>query len=515
MGESYILAHDLGTTGNKATLFDENGTLVATAFEGYETYYAQPGWVEQEPASWWAAVCRATAGVMRKAGIDKRAIAAISFSGHMMGCVPVDEGGNALRRAIIWADQRATSQVVTLLSRMSQEEIYRITGTRPNPNYTLEKLMWLRDNEPGLFGRTRFVLQAKDYIIARLTGEFVTDYSDASATNAFNLVRKRWSDEILAAVDLPKRLFPPPYPSTEIIGRVRHFDAVDLEGVPVVLGGGDGACATTGAGVIRANEGYNYFGSSAWIAIATSEPVIDPEMRTFNLCHLAPDLYMPVGTMQSAGGSYDWIREILFSEALGVSADDAFAHLNRWAAESPPGAHGVLFLPYLIGERSPHWNEDARGAFIGLARSHGVSDLVRAVLEGVAFNLRTIFEALTEQGAKLTSLRMIGGGTRNHALCQILSDVLAIPIERLESGEFATSLGAAVCAGVGVGMFDDFAVAERLCPVSQTDTPDCAATEIYNRLYPLFIDAYRALEGEFGRLAELQAGLSGQPGDPA
>lgn len=508
MSKVYLLAHDIGTTGNKATLFDQGGTLVASAFESYDTYYDQPGWVEQDPESWWIAVCRATATVMQKAAIDKTAIAAMSFSGHMMGCVPVDDTGNALRRAIIWADQRATEQVQILLGVMSQEQIYRITGTRPNPNYTLEKLMWLRDNESEIYAKTRFVLQAKDYIVARLTGEFVTDYSDASATNAFDLVRKQWSDEILDAAELPMRLFPDVRPSTDVVGRVQRFDGIDLEGVPVVLGGGDGACATTGAGVIRANEGYNYFGSSAWIAIASSEPVIDPGMRTFNLCHLAPDLYMPVGTMQSAGGSYDWVRELLFSEELGFSAEDAFAHLNRWAAASTPGAHGVIFLPYLIGERSPHWNEKARGAFVGLARSHDVCDLVRAVLEGVVFNLRIIFDALTEQGARLQSLKMIGGGIRNPVLCQILADVLAIPIERLESGEFATSLGAAVCAGVGVKLFDDFSVAETMCPVAGANIPDTTAVDAYQRLYPLFNDAYRALETMFGRLADLQSELS-------
>lgn len=503
----YLLAHDLGTTGNKATLFDERGTLVASAFEQYDTYYDQPGWVEQDPESWWTAVCRATTAVMRDLSIDKSAIAAMGFSGHMMGCVPVDDRGNALRRAIIWADQRAAEQVQALLLAMSQEDVYRITGTRPNPNYTLEKLMWLRDNEPDIYAKTRFVLQAKDYIVARLTETFVTDYSDASATNAFDLVSKAWSDEILAAVDLPARLFPDVRASTDVVGHVRQLAEMDLEGVPVVLGGGDGACATTGAGVIRANEGYNYFGSSSWIAIATSDPVFDPDMRTFNLCHLAPDLYMPVGTMQSAGGSYDWIREILFSEDLGISTDDAFAHLNRWAASSPPGARGVIFLPYLIGERSPHWNENARGAFVGLARSHDVSDLVRAALEGVVFNLRIIFDALTEQGASLESLTMIGGGIRNPVLCQILADVLAIPIERLESGEFATSLGAAVCAGVGVGMFDDFSVAESLSTVAGVTTPDADAVETYRRVYPLFSDTYGKLESLFGRLADLQANL--------
>ena len=504
MGSACLLAHDLGTTGNKATLFDEKGELVASALETYQTFYDRPGWVEQDPDSWWEAICRASAAVMEQAGITKSAIAAMSFSGHMMGCVPVDDQGNALRRAIIWADTRSTDQVTALLSTMTAEEIYRITGTRPNPNYTLEKIMWIRDNEPEIYKRTRFVLQSKDYIVARLTGRFATDYSDASATNAYDLSRKVWSDRLLSAAGIPEDLFPDALPSSTVIGPVRKTDGVDLEGVPVVLGGGDGACATVGAGVIRANEGYNYFGSSSWIAIATSEPVFDPGMRTFNLCHLEPTLYMPVGTMQSAGGSYDWIREVLFPDELGKTTDEAYAFLNRWAAAAPAGANGVLFLPYLIGERSPHWNEDARGAFVGLARSHGVKDLVRAVLEGVAFNLRSIFEALTEQGAQLGSLRMIGGGIRNPVLCQALADMLGIPIDRLESGEFATSLGAAVCAGVGVGLFDDFSVAATLSPVAVTDQPVASRKPDYDRLFGLFNQTYGALEPVFGDLAAMQ-----------
>ena len=504
MGRSYLLAHDLGTTGNKATLFDEAGTLVASALETYPTHYDRPGWAEQEPDAWWTAVCRASASVMEQAGITKSSIAAMSFSGHMMGCVPVDDRGAALRRAIIWADQRSTDQVAQLLRTMSAEAIYRITGTRPNPNYTLEKLMWVRDNEPQIYTKTRFVLQSKDYIVARLTGRLATDFSDASATNAFDLSKKAWSDELLAAAGIPRRVFPDALPSATVIGPVKAADGVDLEGVPVVLGGGDGACATVGAGVIRANEGYNYFGSSSWIAIATDEPVFDPKMRTFNLCHLEPTLYMPVGTMQSAGGSYDWIKEVLFPEELGRTSDEAYGYLNRWAAASPPCANGVLFLPYLLGERSPHWNEDARGAFIGLARSHGVGDLVRAVLEGVAFNLRMIFEALTEQGAQLKSLRMIGGGIQNAVLCQALADMLGIPIERLESGEFATSLGAAVCAGVGVGLFDDFHVAATLSPIAGTERPVAERKSTYDWAFALFCEAYRSLEPLFGELASMQ-----------
>ncbi|MBU1050520.1 FGGY-family carbohydrate kinase, partial [Candidatus Bipolaricaulota bacterium] len=479
----YLLAHDLGTTGNKATLFDTNGKLVASALETYPTYYDRPGWVEQDPDSWWQAVCKASAEVMKQAGITKTAIAAMSFSGHMMGCVPVDEQGHALRRAIIWADQRSTAQVAKLLESMTPESIYRITGTRPNPNYTLEKIMWIRDNEPEIYRKTTWVLQSKDYVVARLTGRFATDYSDASATNAYDLANKAWSSEMLAAAAIPGALFPEALPSATVIGPVRHSDGVDLEGVPVVLGGGDGACATVGAGVIRANEGYNYFGSSSWIAIATTEPVFDPQMRTFNLCHLEPHLYMPVGTMQSAGGSYDWIREVLVPEEFGKTADEAYELLNRWAVTSPPCAEGVLFLPYLIGERSPHWNEDARGAFVGLARSHSTGELVRSVIEGVAFNLRIIFEALTEQGAELQSLRMIGGGVRNAVLCQAMADMLGIPIERLESGEFATSLGAAVCAGVGIGVFDDFSVAASLSPIAGIEQPTALRKPLYDQTY--------------------------------
>lgn len=509
MAKAYLLAHDLGTTGNKATLFDEAGNLVATAFESYPTYYDQPGWVEQDPEAWWIAVCRASAHVMTQAGIDKSTIAGVSFSGHMMGCVPVDEANRALRRAIIWADQRASEQTRALLERMSQREVYELTGTRPNPNYTLEKLMWLRDHESKTYGRTAAVLQSKDYIVARLTGERVTDYSDASATNAFDLQKKAWSDELLAAAGIPKALFPQAVASTQVVGRVRHSDGVDLLGVPVVIGGGDGACATVGAGVIEAGEGYNYFGSSSWIAIATAQPVIDPEMRTFNLCHLVPDLYMPVGTMQSAGGSYDWIRDILFPPAQGLGSSEVYDKLNRWGAASPAGAHGVLFLPYLIGERSPHWNENARGAFIGLARSHGVEDMVRAVLEGVAFNLHLILKALTEQGTPLASLRMIGGGIRNPVLRQVLAGVFGIPIHCLESGEFATSLGAAVCAGVGTGVFDDFRVVDTLCPVALTESPRPEDVAAYRALEPLFERAYRALEPIFGELAPLQATRGG------
>ncbi|MEW5826090.1 MAG: xylulokinase [Candidatus Bipolaricaulota bacterium] len=507
MPKAYLLAHDLGTTGNKATLFDEAGTLVASAFESYPTFYDQPGWVEQDPESWWAAVCRASSAVLQKAGVGKTAVAGMSFSGHMMGCVPVDQNGRALRRAIIWADQRAGDQTRQLLGKLSQRAVYEITGTRPNPNYTLEKLMWLRDREPDVYAKTRAVLQSKDYVVARLTGETVTDPSDASATNAYDLQKKDWSDEILAAADIPRRLFPRTVPSTQVVGKVRQADGVDLSGVPVVIGGGDGSCATVGAGVISAGEGYNYFGSSSWIAIATDRPVIDPEMRIFNLCHLVPDLYMPVGTMQSAGGSYDWIREILFPPGSGTSADDSYARLNAWAAASPAGSHGVLFLPYLIGERSPHWNENARGAFVGLARSHGVEDMVRAVLEGVAFNLLLIFRALTEQGAPLRSLRMIGGGIRNPVLRRVLAGVLGLPIRCLESGEFATSLGAAVCAGVGTGVFDDFRIVDQLCPVALTEEPHPDDVSAYRKLGPAFEQAYRALEPVFDELAPLQAAL--------
>ena len=269
-----------------------------------------------------------------------------------------------------------------------------------------------------------------------------------------------------------------------------------LAGTPVVIGGGDGACATVGAGAVHPGDAYINIGSSAWLAVTARRPLLDPEMRTFNLAHLDPDLVMALGSMQAAGGAFDWLERLLRGEAEG----DLHDALSLAAASVPPGADGLLFLPYLLGERSPYWNPQARGAFVGLTMTHGRPEMARAVLEGVAFNLRLILDALQAQEIEIPAMRLIGGGARSPLWRQILADVLGLPILLPELVTEATSLGAAIAGGVGVGIFDSFAAADRFIHVHEAARPEASAQAHYAELAPLFEAAYRGLEPIFGQL---------------
>ncbi|HID87017.1 MAG TPA: xylulokinase [Anaerolineae bacterium] len=490
----YILAHDLGTTGNKANLFDEQGRPVANAFVRYETAYPRPGWAEQDAADWWRAVRDSTRELLARSGIAPGDIAVVSFSGMMNGALAVDATGTPLRSAIIWADQRATAEAEFLADRCGFEQVYRRTGHRPGTSYTAAKMLWIQRHQPEVYARTHQVLQAKDYAAYRLTGVFATDYSDASGTNLFDLEQRDWAVDMIEAVGLDPRKLPPVCPSTTVIGQVTPEAAAEtglLAGTPVVIGGGDGACATVGAGSVHPGDAYNYVGSSSWIAVTAERPLYDPQMRTFTFAHLDPNLYFPTGTMQAAGGSRDWLIRVLGEEVSETAI-----------AEVEPGAQGLLFLPYLIGERSPHWNPLARGAFVGLTMSHGRAEMARAVLEGVAFNLRMILDAFLEQGVAIEAMRLIGGGAKSPLWRQILADVYGLPILQPTLLAEATSLGAAIAGGVGVGLFPDFGVAHELVQVEEAERPDAAAQARYAELYPLFQEAYRALEPIYERLGK-------------
>lgn len=509
MTQDLILAHDLGTTGNKATLVHVDGSLAGSAFQGYETFYPAIGWAEQNPEDWWDAFQITTARLMRESGADPARVAAVSFSGQMMGCLPVDRAGVPLRWAIIWADQRGMTEAALLAERIGEERVYAITGHRISPTYSLEKLLWVRRQEPDVFARTHKVLHAKDFLRLRLTGKIETDYSDASSMNVFDLTTKDWSDEILSAVGLGREILPDVGTATKVVGEIDKDTAEDLglrAGTPVVMGGGDGPCAAVGAGVVAEGAAYNYIGSSSWIALATRKPVFDPDRRTFTFWHLDPDLLMPTGTMQSAGASYQWARdqlcglEVAEARRLGVSAYDL---MNGQAAAVPAGCRGLLFLPYLMGERSPHWNPAARGVFLGLTLTHGRAELIRAVLEGVAFNLRIILDAFVRQGVPVPSIRVIGGGAKGALWCQILADVMNRPIERLALLDEATSLGAAIAGGVGTGVFRDFSVAATIVKVAETYHPQPALRDVYDGQYEIFQEAYRVLVPIYVRLQAL------------
>jgi xylulokinase len=499
----YILAHDLGTTGNKATLFDAaSGTAVVTALEAYETAYPHPNWAEQESADWWRAARDSTRELLARSGVAPGDIAVVSFSGMMNGALPVDAAGVPLRSAIIWADQRATAEAELLAQCCGVEQVYRRTGHRPGASYTAAKMLWMQRHQPELYARTHQFLQAKDYIAYKLSGAFATDYSDASSTNLFDLERRDWAADMIEAVGLERQKLPPAHPSSAVIGKVSAEAAGEtglLAGTPVVIGGGDGACATVGAGSVYPGDAYNYIGSSSWIAVTAEQPLYDPRMRTFTFAHLDPELYFPTGTMQTAGGSYDWLERLLRGERETPLYDE----MGAAAASVEPGAKGLLFLPYLIGERSPHWNPLARGAFVGLTMAHGRAEMARAVLEGVAFNLKMILDAFLEQGAAIQAMRLIGGGARSALWRQILADVYSLPILRPALLAEATSLGAAIAGGVGVGLFPNFRVAHELVQVEEAERPDPAHSRRYAALHDLFQQTYSALEPAFAQLATL------------
>lgn len=506
MSHATILAHDLGTTGNKVTLFHaDSGAAVASVFEAYDTAYPRPAWAEQDPEDWRRAVYQGTRQLLERASASPGAvapkdIAAVSFSGMMNGALPVDAGGIPLRTAILWADQRGIAEAEMLADRCGAGNVYRVTGSRATPSCSAAKYLWVQRHQPEVYAATRLFLQVKDYAAFLLTGAFATDYSDASHTNLFDLDARRWATDLIATVGLDPSRLPPVHPSATVIGRVTPEAARLtglLSGTPVVIGGGDGACATVGAGSVQPGDAYTYIGSSSWMAVTASRPLVDPEMRTFNLAHLDPDLVMPLGSMQAAGGAFDWLERLL----RGGAGERLYDELFRSAATVPPGADGLLFLPYLLGERSPYWNPRARGAFVGLNMTHGRPELARAVMEGVALNLRLILSVFQAQGAGIAAMRLIGGGVRSSLWRQILADVFGLPILLPDLLAQATSLGAAIAGGVGVGLYPDYGVARRFVQVQEAEQPDPDSRARYAELCLRFQEAYRGLEPVYEKLA--------------
>lgn len=509
MRTQYLLAHDLGTTGNKATLYSTEGGLIVSELYSYSTSYPHPNWAEQDPNDWWLATCTSTQRLVQKSKINPADIAVVSFSGQMMGAVMVDRQGMPLRSCIIWADMRSEKQTADIADKVSPQKVYEITGNPISPSYTIEKVMWIRDNQPDIFRQTYKFLHAKDYIVSRLTGKFVTDYSDASGTNAFDLVKREWSPQLVDATGLPFEIFPEAFPSTTVVGEVTTEASQTFglrAGTPVVIGAADGSCAAVGAGVVREGSAYNYIGSSSWIALATRKPLIDQRQRTVTFCHVDPQMLMPLGVMQCAGGAYQWFKEEIGSLEANAAQEagiSPYELLNLKADATIPGAHNLLFLPYLLGERTPYWNPKARGAFIGLTRGHTKADLTRSILEGVRFGLRTILDTFLEQGVSIEEVRVMGGGARGNVPCQIQADIFQRRILRTKLLEEATSLGAAIAGGVGVGLFKDFLVAEELVKIADVFTPRDGVRESYEKLYEIFKDSYAALVPIYDKLARL------------
>jgi len=352
------------------------------------------------------------------------------------------------------------------------------------------------------------MLQAKDYIIYKLTGNFVTDYSDASGSHLFDLSTLQWSDQIIGISGIDREKLPELYPSTTVAGEVTAVAAKAsglAVGTPVVCGGGDGLCASVGAGCVKEGIAYNYIGSSSWIAIDTPRPVYDLQMRTFTFAHIVPGMYSPTGTMQAAGASYQWLRnelaglETLEAEKQAVSTYEV---MNQLVQTSPVGAKGLLYLPYLLGERSPRWNPNARGAFIGLKMEHTRADLFRAVLEGITLNLNIILDVFKEH-VGIDEMILIGGGAKGEVWRQMMADIYQLPVVKPNLLEEATAMGAAITGGVGIGLFDRFDVIDQFLEMESRQFPITENVKAYERVKPIFEQAYQQLVGVFDSLSEL------------
>jgi len=503
----YILAHDLGTTGNKATLFAEDGRMLGSEVYSYDTHYFNETWVEQNAEDWWKAVCEAGKNLIERTKINPSDVAVISFSGQMMGCLCVDKAGNPLRPSMIWADQRALKQVEAIEKNISMWDYYQIAGHRNAPSYGIQKLMWVRDNEPDVYKKTDKVLNAKDFVVFRLTGNFYTDYSDGNGNACFDINKLEWSEDILKFAGIEKDKMPDVIPSAFVAGKVTESAAKAcglVPGTPVVIGGGDGVTTNVGAGSIGPGKAYCCMGTSAWIAATAEKPVFDNQMRTATWIHAVPGYYSLNGTMQYAGGAYNWLKNTICTEETAkaeASGKSPYDFMNEQIEKSPPGANGVIFLPYLLGERAPRWDPHAKGAFIGITPETTRGDMIRSVLEGATMNLDIILKIL-QTHVPVTEIMVLGGAAKGYVWRQIMADILGTKITVPNLLEEAGSMGAAVIGGVGVGLFSDFTAIEQFIEVKSEHLPMENSEKIYEPIKKNFDMCYEALKTTFADMAE-------------
>ena len=478
MTEQVLVGLDVGTTGVKGIAITAGGEVVARAEAGYELRVPKPGWAEQDPEDWWRASKLVLASLSgERAG--EREVVGIGLSGQMHGLVCLDEERSVIRPAILWNDQRTGEECAEIERRIGLERLIELTGNRAIPGFTAPKLLWLRRHEPDSYARIRHVLLPKDYVRLRLTGELAIDVSDASGTLLFDVARRAWSEEVLQALEIPGEWLPRALESPEVSG---HSE----EGVPVAAGAGDQQGGALGVGVVRPGPLSVVLGTSGVVFTALDRYVSDREARVHVFCHAVPGVWEAMGVMLSAAGSLRWLRDT-------VAPGAGYEQLTAEAAYWQPGVEGLLFLPYLQGERTPHADPHARGAFTGLSLVHDRGALVRAVLEGVAYGLRDSLELLRELGVKPESARASGGGARSRLWLEIVASVLGLPLE-LTAVEEGAAFGAALLGGIAAGVFADVEEAVASCiSIRDRVEPNLDWQETYERGYVRFRALYPAL----------------------
>jgi xylulokinase len=510
---SVTLGIDVGTSGTKTLAIDERGKILASATAEYPCDYPQPGWSEQDPDQWWAATIATIREVMARADLKAADIAGIGLSGQMHGSVFLDADGRVIRPALLWNDQRTVAECEEIERRAGgREALVRMVANPALTGFTAPKILWLRNHEPAHYERVRQVLLPKDYIRYRLTGTYATEVSDASGTLLLDVANRRWSSELLLTLEIDPTLLPPCYESPEVSGKVSAVgaEATGLAvGTPVVGGGGDQPAGAVGNGIVRPGAVSATMGTSGVVFAHTDEPGFDPLGRLQRGCHAVPGAWHVMGVVLAAGGSFRWVRDELGEleiEAAKAEGVDPYFLLTQEAELAPAGSEGLFFLPYLTGERTPHFDPHAKGGWIGLTVRHGRQHLIRAVLEGATYAMRDSLELIREMGATITQVRLSGGGARNPLWRQIQADIYGQEVCTINAHE-GPAFGVALLALVGTGAYSSVPEAcDATIQVVDRCAPDPRAKALYDRAYPLYGQLYRDLRATFRRMGDLVGG---------
>lgn len=510
---SYVIGVDIGTSGTKALVITAEGELVGQATVEYPLHHPQPGWAEQDAEDWWRATCQAIQKARQAAGIKAEEVKGVGLSGQMHGSVLIDREGKVVRPPILWCDTRTTEACRYIEEKVGVTQLLQATGNPALEGFTAPKLVWLAQNEPESLEKAATVFLPKDYINYRLTGEIVTEMSDAAGSLLFNVAAGDWAEDVVDKLGLPSYILPPVKHSWEAIGEITPAAAAAtglLPGIPVAGGGADNACGAVGAGVVEPGQALSSIGSSGVILAPLASPAVSPDGKLHLFNHAAPDRWYLMGVMLAAGLSYQWFRrelghlEVQQAEAGGRSP---YQLMDEAAASVPAGAGGVIFLPYLNGERTPHADANARGVFFGISSAHHRAHLIRAVMEGITYGLRDSVVLMREAGQAIKSLRAIGGGAKSPLWLQMQADIMQAVVEvpRIDEGP---AFGAGLLAAVAAGIYKDITEAVKATVKIRTSyEPDAGLAAIYDRTYEIYRDLYPALRPLFARARKAVAGV--------
>jgi len=500
---------DVGTTGTRALLADERGSILASVTEEYPLHSPRPLWSEQDPEDWWQATAKSVRRVLRKAGVKGDQVAGLGLSGQMHGSVFLGKNHNVLRPAILWNDQRTARECAEITEAIGAKRLIRLTCNPALTGFTAPKVLWVRRHEPRVYDRTHKILLPKDYIRFRLTGEFATEVSDASGTLLFDVRHRRWSRPVLNALQIDKALLPDCFESQEVSGKVSQVAAKETGlavGTPVVGGGGDQAAGAVGNGIVTTGVISATMGTSGVVFAFSDEVKTDPLGRAHTFCHAVPGKWHVMGVVLAAGGSFRWFRDALGAEEARQAKRrkvDRYEVLCEEAAQAEPGCEGLFFLPYLTGERTPHADPHARACWVGITPRTGKPELIRSLLEGATYAMRDSLEIIKEMGIPVKQIRASGGGARSPFWLQLQADIYRHSVVTINATE-GPAFGVALLAGVGAGVWKSVEEAcKATIKVTSTTRVNRKRATLYQRHYQLFRSLYPALKGSFREIAGL------------